>query len=168
MNRDFLESQWVARSNTVSVCPDSLLLPRFISQHGKRVFSSRGADNKSKAKAVILSAGGVPLAARARCTSVHLCAMTGWAKPVVAPLLTERQSVSPSPACLKRSWRWSPLPQVLCFGPTAILSKRRPPAHLEKYGSPQIGIDPRSPLLRRSIPTRAWLGAANPLVWAGS
>ena len=54
---------------------------------------------------------------------VHLCAMTGWAKPVAAPL---------RPTCQEAGGL---LPQILCFGPPGTFGKIGTPAHLAKLSA---------------------------------
>ena len=78
---------------------------------------------------------------------VHLCAVAGGAKPVVAPL---------RPACKEAG---GPLRHVLCFGSIRHLEQTGPAGTSGKGRSQQIGY--ASLLLRWIIFTLAWLGAAN-------
>eukprot|EP00964_Phaeocystis_antarctica_P047926 scaffold27749_cov24-Phaeocystis_antarctica.AAC.1 len=81
---------------------------------------------------------------------VHLCAVTGGAKPAVAPL---------RPACKEAGGF---LRQILWLGPIRHFEQTGPAGTSGKGRAPRIGYE--APLLRWNIFTRAWLGAANPLV----
>ena len=77
---------------------------------------------------------------------VHLCAVNGGAKPVVAPL---------RPACKEAG---GPLRQILCFGSIRHLEQTGPAGTSGTGRRLQIGY--ARLVLRWIIFTRAWLGAA--------
>ena len=93
----------------------------------------------------MLAAGSAPSAAPWS-MHVHLCAVTGGAKPVVAPL---------RPACKEAGGL---LRHFSCFGPIAILCKKRPAGRSGTERPHKIGYD--ALLLRLIIRTRLCVGPA--------
>ena len=91
-------------------------------------------------------AAGSPPSAALWSMHVHLCAVTGGAKPVVAPL---------RPACKEAGGL---LRHVSCFGPIAILCKKRPAGRSGTERPHKIGCERH--LLRLIIRTRLCVGPA--------
>ena len=135
----------LARSNTLSVYPDSLF-DSFLSVGS---LNSRSTD-PSQARVEGSHGGWEPALGRLCSMNVHLCAVTGGAKPVVAPL---------RPACKEAG---GPLRQILCFGSIRHLEQTGPAGTSGTGRALEIGYE--ALMLRRIIFTRAWLGAANALV----
>ena len=111
-------------------------------QAGKSLSKGRRARAKESRDLV----GFQPALGRPCSMNVHLCAVTGGAKPVVAPL---------RPACKEAG---GPLRQILWLGSIRHLEQTGPAGTSGKGPSLEIGY--ASLLLRRIIFTRAWLGAA--------
>ena len=115
-------------------------------QEGKSLSKGRRARTKERRDLV-----GLRRALGRPCSmDVHLCAVTGGAKPVVAPL---------RPACKEAG---GSLRQILWLGPIRHLEQTGPAGTSGTGRTLQIGYVQL--LLRWIIFTRAWLGAANALV----
>ena len=122
---------------------------RHVAQRVRPECQIHGSIMKQRVKGITL--GGWKRALGRPCSMrVHLCAVAGGAKPVVAPL---------RPACKEAG---GSLRQILCFGSIRHLEQTGPAGTSGTGRSPQIGYE--GPLLRWIIFTRAWLGVANALV----